>query len=1122
MNKHILLLTLTAIAIAAIPSYGQLNSGRPGETGNQLFKGEAFGGNTSSDNVMNTDYNPFTIADGVGSYVHGWNYNFVTLTLTNNLTGFIRESFLWNSEGSATDILTINSTDTTTVDGKWSTETARTRRNQDANALYNDNRHGRGGETSGYTLKEGIYIGNGGNHGGYLQNVTDIDITGSTFLSRDTDNTREAQQLTVSSHATEEWDGAIRFGNGLDVSDGHSVTISNRTKSVRYNDYFLGAANTASFVEQRTRNQAINSSAGHGLVTEKGDKEIITTIKGGDFFGGASAGSIFITGDNLGNASNVAAFAAGGSGAVFIDNASATVEDGYFVAGSAAGTVELEADHSYANANGGRGIWAVGSSTTITDGEFIAGGAGTVTVTGTDPLAKAIGGHGIEFSGTNLTIFNATSTGAKGGKAFASGSNSVANAMGGNGVYATSGTITIHDGVYSGAAGGSATADDANADGGSGVRVENATHLTINGGVFSGAAAGTATGSDAMDGRGVSVINTSVEINDASGTNTVINDGIYFSNSEKKLDIQGGTINEDIVFDGTGASTFTVSSNAVSSTGIIIQNGGTVTVISEPDASSFFKDVQIDGKMDFTSDFTSTAGSVFTLAGSSEVEFNSLTLTGNSRIQAGYGLVDITGGNLVVADGSSMSFSYDGLTASSGRATVSGSLIMTNESSFISLTGAAATTTGSVQLVTAGGPTVFGANSNKVDDVVSANLGWLTKTDIDSSTGITIDFEYNSLTNSVAWADFGDLLPALDDALTSSNSIASGVFYDINRLGEENGAKLIRYSETQLPDVADSAFQTQLQVAEQIAARGTEFRSMNGFASTKPSFGTKAAPSGVAGPAAEERSMQGWIRAYGAFGSRDRQDHFTDYDSTVFGSVIGIDKSFGNILIGLAGGLGATDIDASDTYKADVKTYHGSVYSTLGGESAFVDLALTYGAMNTETKNVITEDEFDSYTVSGYIGAGKSFKAADSVKVTPEASLLVTYYEQEEYNRAGLTQKTIQEYDEWSYLGAVGVNVASQHQIDWLNRGLAMIPEIRAHWLHEFNSDLDDFSYIIDGGGTATFGVRPRDEDLLKLGLGFDIWNWKYQSTKFEVDYDGLFSFDYSEHILSGKITCSF
>ncbi|MEA2069002.1 MAG: autotransporter outer membrane beta-barrel domain-containing protein, partial [Verrucomicrobiota bacterium] len=306
-------------------------------------------------------------------------------------------------------------------------------------------------------------------------------------------------------------------------------------------------------------------------------------------------------------------------------------------------------------------------------------------------------------------------------------------------------------------------------------------------------------------------------------------------------------------------------------------------------------------------------------------------------------------------------------------------------------------------------------------------------------------------------------------------------------------------------------------------ARGTEFRSMNGFASSKPRFGKQARPTGVAGPKTDdEKTMQGWIRAYGAFGNRDADSNFAAYESGTWGSVIGVDKSFGNLLVGLAGGFARSDVDAGTAYTADVTTYHGSIYSTIGGETVYVDLAATYGHASTEENNATMEQgEFDSDIISGYIGVGKSFSIKEKVSLTPEATFLASYYKQQAYDRTGVVAGSVDAYDTQSYMGTLGLNLATIHQLDWLNQGIAYIPEVRAHWLHDFNADPDDFTYTI-GGTPHTFGVRPREEDLLRLGVGFDMWSWKYQNTKFELDYDGLFSSGYTEHVFSGKVTYRF
>ncbi len=842
---------------------------------------------------------------------------------------------------------------------------------------------------------------------------------------------------------------------------------------------------------------------GHGVMIPTFSSPLLPVT--GKYYGG-TGGSATANG----SAGNAQTF---GGTAVVSTGGLAVQTDGFFAGGNGGDAFALE---GLANASAGDGFSGV---IHVTDGTYLGGSGGTAEVLGSSSTALAAGGDGVRVRSFS-TIDGGSFIGGAGGTA----SSSSADANGGAGVFVDGGSMVINDGLFQGGVGGRAlSTSTSSADGGSGVYVDSGS-VTINGGSFSGAAGGTALGTNASAhaGWGIFSMGGNVTLNDATGTNTVINDGIYFTNAGKKLDIQGGSINGEIRFDGTGISSFTLSTNA-GIEGIVWQQGGTVNVtLSEAEASQLFKDVTINSTMSFDKAFVSAENARFSLSDTSTLKFgNALTLSSGSTLGVGLGRVSV-GGNLVIDDGSSMNFSYEGWTtnATSPRfgmaAITSGSLIMTNADARLSISGAAATTTGRVELVAASGATDFGANSNRVDEVVDAELGWLVNASVDASSGITINFDYNALTNS-SLIDLGAaLLTDLDRVLTNRTSIENQTFYKINKLSRQDGEQLLRYTVSQQPDVADAAFQVQQQISDQIAARTTEFRSMNGYASTQSTVGKAAGPLGAAGPGSGNNDMQGWIRAYGAFSSRDADGTFADFDSRVFGTVVGMDKSFGNLLVGLAGGYARGNIDAGSTYDADVDTYHGTLYSTIGGKSAYVDLAFTYGLNKIKADNLLMDEKFDSHTTSGYIGTGRSFNITEKTQITPETSMLMSHYSQDQYQRFG---GTIAEYDEWSYLGALGASFSSTHQIDWLRHGLALLPEFRVHWLHEFNADLGDFSYSASG---KAFGVRSREEDLLQVGGGLDIWNWKLQSTKVEVDYDGIFGGDYGQHIVSGKVTVKF
>ncbi len=990
----------------------------------------------------------------------------------------------------------------------------------------------------GWTFKEGNYFGGEGFSGGYFETLRKLEIQGASFIAGD----QQPQYLQRLSSDLYENTPYGHAPSGLYVNQlGETLTISNRTGIAT--DRFQ-AGSYGQNVE--TLNQAVNGSfnriGGDGLTAVQVSGK--TLITGGDFIGSQQTAETEYTVNAIEvGTRGQSVFGNGGHGVLVSASGVVDVEDGRYFGGDAV-NVNVAGPDGTIETVGGSGLLVESSGAIgIHGGYFEAGRSGQASITAgswtevteNSEMTRTSdeNGRAIAMGGAGIRILNNTGTTTISGDVVSYGGNgSIANASalaeasGGAGLLAENSTVIVNGGTYYGGRGGTASGEgEANAYGGAGAYVTDK-KLTINGGTFTGGADGSANGVRQMGNIGVWAQNANLEINQTSAeTDTLINGDVLFNNtSAKTLAITGGTIEGDIYKYGEGKATVSVDTTAKYSGSFSLMEGDADINLTDESQGAFFSNVDIgaDSTMAFVGSAraVTATGSRFTLGGAnSSLTFTQgAELSSGTSISAGYGTVQTTSGSdLIMRDGSSVTVSLDSLSGGRGLLDVSGTLVVSNNSKIV-LSAISATPVGSVKVADAAA-VEFGGND--VEDIVDVDVGWLNKQkDAVVSSGIRVDYEYNSLTNS-SLNDLDDaILTALDTGITNASP---GVFYNINAQGEDAGTKMMRYTVSQLPEVADIAFQTQSQVANQIAARGTEFRSMNGFASTKPRFNRHAAPQGVAGPEAEDSGLQGWIRAYGAFGSKSEDSSFASYDAQTFGSVIGIDKSFGNLLVGLAGGFAAANLDADDAYTADTKTYHGSVYATFGGESAFMDLALTYGMSDTEEKNAMMDGEFDSDILAAYIGVGKTFGAGENLAITPELSFLASTYNQSAYRRNFLNTPTldVNEYDAESYLGSIGVNVATKHQIDWLNRGIAAIPEFRIHWLHEFNPDLDDFSYIV-AGNPYTFGVRPRDEDLLKVGLGFDVWSWRHQSAKFEVDYDGLFSDTYAEHILSGKVTFQF
>jgi outer membrane autotransporter protein len=331
------------------------------------------------------------------------------------------------------------------------------------------------------------------------------------------------------------------------------------------------------------------------------------------------------------------------------------------------------------------------------------------------------------------------------------------------------------------------------------------------------------------------------------------------------------------------------------------------------------------------------------------------------------------------------------------------------------------------------------------------------------------------------------------------------------------GAESMRYAISQMPDSAASSFKIGREINQRIVARGSEYRAANGFASTQsPACSSKQ---GACGPD-QGNTLSGWIRGYGSVGEADQNGYFDAYDASTWGTVIGIDKSFGNILIGLAGGYGFSSIEGA--YKAETDMTHGTIYSTFGGDAVFVDMGLTYGQGSTKESG-IHNGKFDSDMLSFYIGGGKVYNLKNRLLITPEASMLASFYQQDGFERSGVwgTAKA-DSFDSNSYLLSLGVNLTPASESTLFNTAIGYQPEVRLHWLHELEADNGDFMYSVNGSGFQPLSVRPRDENTVRVGFGLDMWSWKYEKAKLELDYDGLFSDTYTEHIVSGKASYEF
>lgn len=915
--------------------------------------------------------------------------------------------------------------------------------------------------------------------------------------------------------------GEIKGANGSDAStyqflDGNNFSIT-------------ASMNGGSGIDGSTVSGIISNVtmiAGHGgkgfYVPQSSFGTFTVDADGGNGFEGSiSGGSISgtFTGGNGGhnisfNSSRALINASGGKG---LDNESATagsIYGGFYTGGSGATNLNIITSGSTANTLTANGDDGFGGAAIIYNGTFRGGNGGRAIITGTNSTtANLNAGHGASFESSSLSntniIWNGLFEGGDGGTININ--NGIANANAGHGISQTSGMLIIHDGTFKGGNGGQSLnqSGSASAESGTGAFLSGGETI-INGGTYVYGSKGSI--DDRSTGPANSFENSAIYISGSSSV--IIQSNAYvrgnITANDTSLTLNDATVDGNISLNG-GSITLNVDAS-LNLSGQFIQNQSSVsTELDDIADGTVFKDLNIQsGTHNFSVNPLITANNAkITLGSSSSIigMESGATLSPGTQLKIGQGVIN-SDNDLIVDSDAYIEIGYDG--SSGGNLNVNGSLNLDAANARVHILGTATNSSGS---------NTFGSITSISDlNKITAEFGWLVNETISTnSSTLQVDYNYNSITNFITQSEFINT----NHANFISGYITTNTFELINALGAKTGSEFIRYSEIQESDVADGILSGQQQINTVISARNTEVRARHGFASSKHQL---QKPKGVSGPKKQNSKAQGWIRGYQSSARYEASATFSHTKLQGYGTVLGIDKYYDNFLIGIAGGFSRSDVNATSIYSSNTDAYSASIYSTIGGRNSYLDFAFTTGTAETKLNNIFGDDQYDSYIYSMYIGGGKTFDFNDRMQVTPEISFLYSKYDQDAYTRSGYISKNINDYSTESKLLSMGINISTRYQIDWYNRGLAMIPEFRLHWLHELNPELKDISYTTD---VSTFSngnlkMRGRDENVLKLGMGMNCWNWYYQNIKFEADYDLTMGEDYTEHLISAKVGYQF
>jgi outer membrane autotransporter protein len=281
-------------------------------------------------------------------------------------------------------------------------------------------------------------------------------------------------------------------------------------------------------------------------------------------------------------------------------------------------------------------------------------------------------------------------------------------------------------------------------------------------------------------------------------------------------------------------------------------------------------------------------------------------------------------------------------------------------------------------------------------------------------------------------------------------------------------------------------------------------------------------PAGAAGPHSAEQELQGWLSGFNTRFDKSAADGFGAYDGSTRGFLIGVDLSVAeNILVGVAGGSGSSSMDKENGASSDARTTYGAVYASVGTKDWFADTSLIFGGSsidNTLGSVFNTTSEYDAQNMAFYVGGGKEIIGKYLI-VTPQASLLANYYKQDAYDEKSTdaVARSVDSFDALYAQSSLGCSLGFYTAMG----NMTLKPELRAHWLHEFNASEESLPYSLLGGtGNYTMLLQAPEEDILKIGAGLVAKMSEYLELR--ADLDTRWGSDYSDYTLLGSIRYQF
>ncbi len=273
------------------------------------------------------------------------------------------------------------------------------------------------------------------------------------------------------------------------------------------------------------------------------------------------------------------------------------------------------------------------------------------------------------------------------------------------------------------------------------------------------------------------------------------------------------------------------------------------------------------------------------------------------------------------------------------------------------------------------------------------------------------------------------------------------------------------------------------------------------------------------------KSTGAWMKVFGSTSEMDMRDSIAGYDADASGIVVGVDKTFGDMIIGGAISVANIDIDGKSiaNSKTDSDQYQGTLYGTLMMDTYYINGSLAYASASSDTSRIGLDGgvtgSYDTDTYAASLGIGVPIDMG-SMAIVPQATMTYTSVNPDAYIESGIGALRVDAENMESFGIKAGVAVSSQIALD----GGVVAPKLRlmADWDVTQEKAVVNSSWVGDVDNTvySTFGAEPASLGAI-IGAGVD-----YASSDglyvLSLDYDLSTRADFVSHAGSVKVRVNF